>query len=124
MCILKHADHVFDTEDVVAERIAGLDLRDGGRPFRNYRFVARSHDESGVQASDIGVGLLGKMFSWIIETEVEDLQEARAGMTPLQVETLRALSVLLDHSTDENAAFANSIISLADQHKVAWLLQS
>lgn len=124
MAILKSADHVFDTEKTIVERLAKLDLRDGDQPFQNYRFVERSHDEPGVQAADVAVGLLGKMFSWIIATDDETLQETRASLSPLQVENLRALSVLMDRSTDENAAFANSIISLADQHKAGWFLRS
>ena len=124
LSILKHADHVLDTEEVIIKRVAALDLRDGDLPFRNYRFIERSHDEPGVQASDVMVGLLGKFFSWIVETDLETVGRARAELSPIQARNAQMLAALLDRSTDENAALANTIISLVDQEKAFVFLQS
>lgn len=63
ICILKNARHVFDAEDVVSRELAEIRLTDGDAPFCNYRFVDRSHDDPGVQVSDVMVGFLAKFFS-------------------------------------------------------------
>lgn len=123
LSILKNADHVLDTEEVVITRVAAMDLHDGDKPFQNYRFVERSHDEPGVQASDVMVGLLGKFFSWIVETDLETVERTRAELSPVQARNAHLLATLLDQSTDENAVLTHNIISLAEQHKAFIFLQ-
>lgn len=122
ICILKNASHIFDAEDVVSGELAAMTLTDQGAPFCNYRFVARSHDEPGVQASDVLAGLLGRFFSWISESTEEDVLDLKANLSPAQARNRDRLIQLLEASYAENAAFTHTILSLADRHKAALFL--
>lgn len=117
VCILKNASHIFDAEDVVSGELAALPLINAGAPFCNYRFVLRSQDEPGVQASDVLVGLLGRFFSWISENTEAEVLDLKANLSPTQARNRERLLQLFEASYAENAAFTRTIISLADQHK-------
>lgn len=122
ICLLKNARHVFDQEDVVAAELERVAFDDDGLPFCNYRFAPRSHDEPGVQASDVMAGLVGRLFSWAAGVSDEDVMETRAALTPLQERSRQRLSSLIRASRAENDALTNAVVSLEDQHRIAWFL--
>jgi hypothetical protein len=122
ICLLKNARHVFDQEDVVAAELAKMEFEDDGFQFCNHRFAPRSHDEPGVQASDIMAGLIGRLFSWAAGVDDEDVMETRAALTPLQERSRQRLSTLIRASRAENDALTNAVVSLEDQRKIAGFL--
>lgn len=122
ICILKNASHIFDAEDVVSSELAAMTLTDNGAPFCNYRFVTRSHDDPGVQVSDVLVGLLGRLFSWVSASTAEDVSDLKDNLSPAQARNRERLIRLLEASYAENAAFTHTIVSLADRHKAALFL--
>lgn len=61
ICLFKNSRHIFDDEEVVKAAIGHRRFVDAGKPLDPYRF-ARSHDEHGIQISDVVVGLLGRCF--------------------------------------------------------------
>lgn len=123
ICLLKQASHVFDAEDVVAAKLDEIDLRDGTAPFCNYRFVARSHDEPGVQASDVVVGLIGKFFTWIGDSSPATVAWTRANLSPAQARNRERLARLFEATNTENAALTMIVVSLEDQHKAGHFLE-
>ncbi|PZU01492.1 MAG: hypothetical protein DI624_00515 [Brevundimonas sp.] len=122
ICLLKNARHVFDQEDVVAAELAKMEFEDDGFQFCNHRFAPRSHDEPGVQASDIMASLIGRLFSWAAGVDDEDVMETRAALTPLQERSRQRLSTLIRASRAENDALTNAVVSLEDQRKIAGFL--
>ena len=91
--MLKNATHILDTEPEIIEQVERTPLRCDGRPLRNFRFVERSHDEPGIQISDVVVGLFGKLVSWTIGASPDDIEVARDvwASFPFAVRSLAAL---------------------------------
>lgn len=116
------ASHILDTETEIIEQIDHLPLVRGNAPFRNFHFVARSQDEPGVQVSDILMGLLGHLFTWLRDTDANAVVAAKARLPDRAASNLRALAALLDRSTDNCPAFAHYVLSVREQEKAAAFL--
>ena len=114
ICLFKYSSHVLDVEEVVQDRLSRQQFVDAGVPFKNYQFVD-STAHGGIQLSDVVVGLLGKAFSYINQTELSDILDDLSSMNDIQNSNLSKLSQLMDRSIAENAAFAQYIISGTDQ---------
>jgi hypothetical protein len=117
ICLFKNSLHILDVEKVVEDYIEKHTFVDGDRELSIHRF-ATSHDEPGVQMSDVIAGLLGKFFSLIQGTSLEDLIEMRENLNAQQECNLALLKHLLDRSLEENRAFAHFILSLEDQRDI------
>ena len=105
--------HVFDEELQVQRALVATPLMDGGVPVDRHRF-ARSHDEPGVQVSDVLVGVVGRCLSWLRTLDSADVRMALAGLTPQQERNRVALSRLLDRSIVRCQAFVHTLLSLDD----------
>ena len=114
ICLFKFSSHVLDVEEVVQDHLSQQQFVDAGEPFRNYQFVDSTAHE-GIQAADVVIGLLGKAFTYVNQTEVGDIVSDRSTMNGIQKTNLSKISELMDRSIAENAAFAHYIISRTDQ---------
>lgn len=123
ICLFKNSELILDVEDVVKQHIAATRFVDGDRELKHFRF-ALSHDETGIQVSDIVAGLLGKFFSFVCTTSAYELSATRRGLSVQQKRTLKMLSELLDRSIARNKAFAHFVLSLEDQHKASFFLDA
>ncbi len=121
LCLLKNASHILDVEEVIREHLAGLEFRDGDDVLTHYRFAV-SHDEPGIQISDVLVGLIGKFFSFVCKTSHDEILRTRKELTAQQNRTLRLLGELCGRSISENPVFAHYVLSLSDQQKASELL--
>ncbi len=64
-----------------------------------------------MQLSDPVAGLLGKLFTYLNRTPLNELREDMSELSSRQRRSLKLLSRLLEHSTDECPAFAQYVIS-------------
>ncbi|MBS0470940.1 MAG: DUF3800 domain-containing protein [Proteobacteria bacterium] len=123
ICLLKNSNHIFDDEPWIEALLKKQEFRDGDQPLDNFRF-AKSHDEPGIQISDVIVGLLGKYFTFLTLTDKEGIVAARQTLSNVQLNNLRALNALIDTSIAENQIFVHSLLSLDDHHKNEYFLQA
>ena len=121
ICLFKNSVHILDVEKVIEDYIGEQTFFDGDRKLNIHRFAA-SHDEPGIQISDVIAGLLGKFFSMIQHSSFEELAEMRRALNAQQERNLALLKQLLDRSLEENPAFAHYILSFEDQHRAASFL--
>lgn len=112
ICLFKNAHHFLDVEPVIQARFATYRFRDGDAELDNFTFVD-SQAEPGIQASDVLVGLLGKLFSYLSRTSSEQLIADRLALLPQQMRALEKLNVLLDRSNSETPAMFQQVISLS-----------
>jgi hypothetical protein len=77
ICVLKNAQHIFDQEPWIEKALERMSFRDNGCEVSNFEFVA-SHDDPGIQLSDVMIGLLGKYFSFLNRMERDELERVRA----------------------------------------------
>lgn len=121
ICLFKNSNHILDIEEEIEARLMAQTFVDNGRPIHNYKFVNSKH-EGGIQIADATVGLLGKFFTFINRTELDDLHGIKSQLSPRQIQTLSRLSKLINQSIDENSAFSNRVWSPQDDCKAAFLL--
>jgi hypothetical protein len=122
LSLFKNGLHVLDDERQIEAYLEGLQLCDGNRPLRHFRF-ANSQTEAGIQLSDPVAGLLGKLFTYINRTPLDALEEELGGLSNRQQQSLTLLARLLDRSTDECPAFAQYVISAEDQKRAHYMLE-
>jgi hypothetical protein len=121
LALFKNATHVLDIETTIETYLAGIDLKDGDTPLRNYSFVD-SRDRPWVQVSDALAGLLGKFFTYASRTSAVDIVRARDAMSGRQRHTFEMLTRLIDRSIQECPAFVQYVVSLEDQQRRATIL--
>lgn len=121
ICLFKNSYHILDVEKVIEEYIGEQVLMDGDRQLTTFRFAV-SHDEPGVQVSDVIAGLLGKFFSLIQRNDSDQLDAICETFSAQQETNLGLLKRLLDRSLEENKAFAHRVLSLEDQRRASLLL--
>ncbi|MFN4042031.1 MAG: DUF3800 domain-containing protein [Brevundimonas sp.] len=120
--LLPEARHVLDTETEIIARLEAIPLSRYGRPFQNFRFVERSHDEPAIQVADIVTGLLGKVFTWLRDTSPAEVSKVRASLTSPARENHAALMDLMSRSIAACPAFSHAVTSGLDQAKTDLFL--
>ncbi|CAN5564682.1 DUF3800 domain-containing protein [Caulobacter sp. FWC2] len=120
LCLFKNARHILDVEPAIRDELARHTLVDAGKPFENFGF-AESHEEPGVQISDVVVGLLGRLFTFVVAHDRDALDVIRESLTERQTGNLASLSRLLARSLAETPAFLHFTLSLEDHYKL-WRL--
>jgi len=122
ICLFKNSTHILDVEKVIEDYLREQTLVDGNRTLNIHRF-AKSHEEPGVQISDVIAGLLGKFFSMIHQQDLDELLHLRSVLNQQQRRNLALLRQLLDRSLKENKAFAHYVFSLHDCERAAFFLE-
>ncbi|MGB5777679.1 MAG: DUF3800 domain-containing protein [Allopontixanthobacter sediminis] len=122
LCLFAKAQHILDDEKQIEAYLESIPLRDNGAPLRHFRF-ADSQSEAGVQLSDPVAGLLGKLFSHLNRTPLDELEQEMGNLTGQQRRSLSLLARLLDASTDECPAFAQYVISAEDRRRASFMIE-
>ncbi|MBZ9763969.1 hypothetical protein LB553_24230 [Mesorhizobium sp. CA8] len=119
LCLFKNSQHILGVEEIVKERIERLSFTDRDRELKHF---AISHDEPGIQLSDIIVGILGKFLSFVCSSDDAGLMAARRGLGEREQRSLSLLNALLDRSVAETKAFEHYLLSLRDREAAAFFL--
>jgi hypothetical protein len=122
LCLFTNSQHVLDDEKQIEAYLKSHPLSDNGIPLHHFRF-ANSQREAGVQLSDPVAGLLGKLFSHLNRTPLDELAAEMANLTDQQRRNLTLLARLLDASTDECPGFAQYVISAEDRQRASFVLE-
>jgi len=120
--LFKNSTHIFDEEESIRERLVATPLVSGGAPFVNYRFSDSEH-EPGIQVSDIVVGLLGKMHSYLVDAAAGEVSAVRQSLSGSSLENALLLRDLISKSDRANKAFQQHIASLYDRDKADRFLR-
>ena len=108
--IFKNSQHIFDSEKRIEKLIKRLPLEENGLEFINFNFVD-SKDEIAVQVSDVIAGFLGKYFTFIKDTTINELIELKENMNPTQRLNVSLLRSVIDKSDDLSRGFFNKVAS-------------
>jgi hypothetical protein len=122
IAMFSRSTHILDAEDTVQERLTAMQLTKYGSPAKHFRF-ADSTTEPGIQLSDIVVGLLAKMHTFLTRTSIGDVLAFRRGVSGTDLENIKLLRDCLARSDAENPAFLHHVAALADREKIDGLLQ-
>lgn len=105
-----NSEHIFDNESDIQNSFAKVKMVYGGKAICNYSFVD-SKSSLLVQASDVIIGVIGKLFSFIRLTDTSLLDSVISDMTKTQLKNLDLLLTLYNKSIDKNPSFINNIES-------------
>ena len=113
ICVFKHSVQIFDREENVARNLSRMRFVERGRKVDFFHF-SHSHEEPGVQLSDVVVGLLGACLSWLRGMDRNAIDAFLAGLNETQENNRRALSALIDRSDAASPAFSQYVLGNDD----------
>ena len=122
IAVFNQATHILDMEESIRERFGAMVITQGGQPATHFRFVD-SKTEPGIQLSDVVVGLLGKMHTYLTQTPRDEVAKDRDGLTGTALENAELLRDCISRSHDENIAFLNHVASQYDLQKIDVFLR-
>ncbi|MGX1498569.1 hypothetical protein ACSSV1_003620 [Labrenzia sp. MBR-25] len=122
VAVFKNAEHIMDMETEIRDAFEDVQLSCKGEPVTNFRF-ADSKSEAGIQLSDITVGVIGKMHTYLSQTSSEEVDIDRAALTGTALQNAELLRDLIDSSNAANQAFLHHVASLHDLDKLDRFLR-
>lgn len=105
-----NSEHIFDNESDVQNSFAEVKMVYKDKDICNYSFVD-SKSSVLVQASDVIIGVIGKLFSFIKHIDISLLSDVISNMNEIQIKNLDLLLTLYNKSINRNPSFINSIES-------------
>lgn len=115
--LFKNSNHIFDNEVAISEILANHRVIDDNKEIKNYSFVD-SQSNLFVQASDIFVGLIGKLANYVNTNPTEKIVDDLNSLSEKQLNNIDSLIDLLNKSHSRNIAFLHSIDSYEELTKM------
>jgi len=106
--IFKNSSHIFDNEGSVSEIIGNTKIMEGKNEIRNYSFVD-SESNLIIQASDILVGIIGKLSAFLNTNSYAAVDVSIRSLTEIQKSNIDLIIDLMERSAEKNPAFIISI---------------
>ena len=122
IAVFKNAEHIMDDESEIQKAFEAMPLSCNGKRFSNFRF-ADSKSEAGIQLSDIAVGVLGKMHTYLSQTSTQNVDEDRVALSDTALKNAEFLRDLIHASSAANQAFLHHVASLHDIDKLDRFLR-
>ncbi|QNT68367.1 DUF3800 domain-containing protein [Defluviicoccus vanus] len=122
IAVFKNSEHIMDLEETIRDAFLKNPLTDAGEPVTNYRF-ADSKTETGIQLSDVIVGVLGKMHTYLSNTSAEDIEKDRLALSNTALKNTKLLCDLITAPDSANQAFLHHVASLHDIDKLDRFLR-
>lgn len=113
--------HIFDNEFEIEKSFKDIQKLDGVLGSSHFEFVD-SKLHPAVQVSDVISGLLKNYFTFLAQTSVADVVEAKNSLTDKQQECLALLQKLVEKSDDEQPEMLHYVMSQIEHHKHAVFL--
>lgn len=116
----KNSSHIFDNEESIAESLKDYRILDNGKEIKNYTFVD-SKTNLLIQASDIFVGIMGKLTNYINTSSRDKIKEDFSSLTTIQQSNIDLLINLIDRSDKKNMGFLQSTDSYEEASKMKYI---
>jgi hypothetical protein len=120
--LFKNSTHIFDKEDSIEEVLSEFVFKDGDKVLQSYSF-ADSKDNLYIQASDIFIGLVGKLSTFINTSSLADIESSVQNLNNYQLDTLDIYLDLVKKCEVKNFTFLHSIDSFEEMSKLKLLSQ-
>ncbi|MBY0533881.1 MAG: DUF3800 domain-containing protein [Rickettsiaceae bacterium] len=122
ICLFKNSSHILDSESIIENIFAKIVFYDKGKIIKNYQFVD-SKNEICIQISDVIIGILGKCFTFLNLTKIQDIIVVLSNLSTVQQKNLSTLKMLINRSIAKNTTFAHYLLSAEDKEKVSLILE-
>lgn len=114
--------HIFDMEENIKGSFAQIECSFQGNHLKNYDFIV-SHENDGIQLSDVIIGLISKIINYCNNQEEDYLLDLRHNLSSTERSTLNILSELLEQSNNVCQGYFQNIVPLSNMAKYGILLQ-
>ena len=115
--MFKNSRHIFDNEDSIANILSGYKIVDDSKEVNNYSFVDSQSNQL-TQLSDILVGLIGKLHSYLNTSSRDEIFYDFSQLNLTQSENIDLLLSLIDESHDKNIGFLHTTDSYEETSKI------
>lgn len=115
-----NSEHIFDKEDSIEPLLKELEMSYRSNKVENFIFVD-SKDDQLIQLSDILIGLIGKYFEFINNTELDDISNQLKNLNKYQINTIQLFDKLLFLSEMKNRAYIHLTISNDEMTKMNYI---
>ena len=116
----KNSNHIFDNEESIEDSLNGYRILDNGNEIKNYTFVD-SKTSLLIQASDIFVGIMGKLTNYINTSSKDKINNDFNSFTSIQQSNIDLLINLIDRSERKNVGFLQSTDSYEEASKMIYI---
>lgn len=123
LILFKNSSHIFDEEKSIKDLFNTNKFFQSNLINRTYCFE-NSQNNFGIQLSDIIVGILGKMFSYICNESEHNILTLKNSLSRTEQRNLDLLKELILLSEKYNSAFIHHILSIHDKNKICILLSN
>lgn len=118
--LFKNSNHIFDNETTISEITSKYRIIDKQQEIKNHSFIDSKSDFF-IQASDIFVGLMGKLFSYTNTSTTEKIISDFESLSEIQIKNIDCLISLIKKSNNKNVAFMHSIVSYEELAKMSLI---
>jgi len=108
-----NSNHTFDHELKIEEKFNEIEFLDGKNILSNYTFLD-SPNEVKIQVSDVICGIIGKLYEFVNNIDIDNLFNSLENFNTLQKENIVSLFQLIQKSENKNPAFIHIFQSLDD----------
>ncbi|MEA5451900.1 DUF3800 domain-containing protein [Leptolyngbya sp. CCNP1308] len=115
--LFKNSNHIFDNEMAISKILANYKIINESEEIKNYSFID-SQSDLFIQASDIFVGLMSKLSSYVNTNSRENIISDFDSLSEKQLNNIDTLIDLIDKSNNKNVAFLHSIDSYEELTKM------
>ncbi|MDH8702724.1 hypothetical protein M2138_002093 [Dysgonomonadaceae bacterium PH5-43] len=112
-----NSEHIFDNETDIQENFDKVRMTYQDKEICNFSFTD-SQSSILVQASDVIIGIVGKLFSFIRSIDILSIYNITDGLNDTQIKNLDLLLTLYNKSLSQNPSFFNSIDSDSELAKL------
>jgi hypothetical protein len=104
ICLFKNSTHILDNEADIMKVFQDTRILDGEKELKNYSFVD-SRSSKIIQASDIVVGIIGKLTHFINTNSYKEVVAKIEALNEIQRKNIDSLIKLIDFSLEKNLGF-------------------
>lgn len=115
--LFKNSTHIFDNEDSISETLNGYKILDRNEEIKNYTFVD-SQSNLLIQLSDIFVGIMGKLTSFLNTSSREKIDANFSSLSTIQQTNIDLLFSVIDKSHNKNIGFLHNTDSYEEMSKM------
>ncbi len=122
-CILyNNSKHYFDQEPEAAKSLGDMQWYDNGKRLDNFSFLD-SKDNKLIQISDVWIGILGKMFNMIDNSDERTILTKMQNTTANGRDSIRIINSLIDKSEALHKALILNVNDVASVNRRGRLME-
>jgi len=119
--IFKNSYHIFDEESSIEDIFNRWEFFNNTEKWKNFEFQDSKTNDL-IQVSDVIIGLIGKLFTYINDAHFKELNQLKNNLDKQQLINLTKIVKLIDKSDKQSTAFIHSIQGLIESQKLVLLL--